>query len=144
MHRLFSLFFLAGIAGAVIQLMAGTWRHRGALSMPCGNPLIWQLGELGLDRGAGPVERPACPAEASRRLIASGWVTPVLACVMPGIARTLEAAAPVSMNLAANMLLDNAATPLGLKAMESLQKDNPSRAAPPTARSCFWCSIRHR
>ena len=31
------------------------------------------------------------------------------------------------MNLAANMLgLDNAATPLGLKAMESLQKDNPS------------------
>ena len=40
------------------------------------------------------------------------------------------------MNMAANMLgLDNAATPLGLKAMKELQTLNPDPESPPTTRS---------
>lgn len=36
------------------------------------------------------------------------------------------------MNLSANMLgLDNAATPMGLKAMKELQELNPKRILPP-------------
>ncbi|MBQ24525.1 nucleoside recognition domain-containing protein [Alcanivorax sp.] len=129
MHRLFSLFFLAGIAGAVIQLMAGDMEAPGRLINA-----LWESADLAVEVSLGLVGVLALwsglfrLAEASRLADrVSGWVTPVLVRVMPGIARTPEAAAPVSMNLAANMLgLDNAATPLGLKAMESLQKDNPS------------------
>ena len=129
MHRLFSLFFLAGIAGAVIQLMAGDMEAPGRLINA-----LWGSADLAVEVSLGLIGVLALwsglfrLAEASRLADrVSGWVTPVLARVMPGIARTPEAAAPVSMNLAANMLgLDNAATPLGLKAMESLQKDNPS------------------
>ncbi|MEP5232454.1 MAG: nucleoside recognition domain-containing protein [Alloalcanivorax sp.] len=129
MHRLFSLFFLAGIAGAVIQLMAGDMEAPGRLINA-----LWESADLAVEVSLGLIGVLALwsglfrLAEASRLADrVSGWVTPVLARVMPGIGRTPEAAAPVSMNLAANMLgLDNAATPLGLKAMESLQKDNPS------------------
>lgn len=129
MHRLFSLFFLAGIAGAVIQLMAGDMEAPGRLINA-----LWGSADLAVEVSLGLIGVLALwsglfrLAEASRLADrVSGWVTPVLARVMPGIGRTPEAAAPVSMNLAANMLgLDNAATPLGLKAMESLQKDNPS------------------
>ncbi len=129
MHRLFSLFFLAGIAGAVIQLMAGDMEAPGRLINA-----LWESADLAVEVSLGLIGVLALwsglfrLAEASRLADrVSGWVTPVLARVMPGIARTPEAAAPVSMNLAANMLgLDNAATPLGLKAMESLQKDNPT------------------
>jgi spore maturation protein SpmA len=47
------------------------------------------------------------------------------------------------MNISANLLgLDNAATPLGLKAMQELQTLNPRPSAPPTRRSCSWCSTR--
>ncbi len=43
------------------------------------------------------------------------------------------------MNMAANMLgLDNAATPLGLKAMSELQTLNPEPDRPPTTRSSSW------
>src|SRR5699024_10328559 len=71
-------------------------------------------------------------AEQSRMAerLAAG-VRPVLARLMPSRRENPAAGAAVSMNLAANMLgLDNAATPLGLKAMQALQKDNsqPRRA----------------
>ena len=129
MHRLFSLFFLAGIAGAVIQLIAGDMEAPGRLINA-----LWESADLAVEVSLGLIGVLALwsglfrLAEASRLADrVSGWVTPVLARLMPGIGRTPEAAAPVSMNLAANMLgLDNAATPLGLKAMESLQKDNPT------------------
>ena len=56
-------------------------------------------------------------------------VAPVLGRLMPGTARHPEALGAVTLNLSANMLgLDNAATPLGLKAMEALQQQNPEPA----------------
>lgn len=58
-------------------------------------------------------------------------MAPLLARLMPGQARHPDAFGPVTLNLSANMLgLDNAATPLGLKAMEAMQRHNP---APDTA-----------
>ena len=128
MHRLFSLFFLAGIAGAVIQLISGDMEAPGRLINA-----LWAAADLAVEVSLGLIGVLALwsglfkMAEASNlaaRL--SSWVEPLLARLMPGVKRTPQASAPVSMNLAANMLgLDNAATPLGLKAMERLQVGNP-------------------
>jgi spore maturation protein SpmA len=128
LHRLFSLFFLAGIAGAVIQLISGDMEAPGRLINA-----LWAAADLAVEVSLGLIGVLALwsglfkMAEASNlaaRL--SSWVEPLLARLMPGVRRTPQASAPVSMSLAANMLgLDNAATPLGLKAMERLQEGNP-------------------
>ena len=45
------------------------------------------------------------------------------------------------MNFAANMLgLDNAATPMGLKAMDEMQSVNPQKTGLQMPRLCFLCS----
>nr|WP_224745787.1 spore maturation protein [Neiella litorisoli] len=54
-------------------------------------------------------------------------VTPLFQLLMPGIPKGDPAFGSVTMNLAANALgLDNAATPLGIRAMQDLQKHNPT------------------
>lgn len=59
------------------------------------------------------------------RLLARG-LSPLFAHLMPEVPPDHPAIGSVTMNLAANMLgLDNAATPLGLKAMRDLQDLNP-------------------
>lgn len=128
MHRLFSLFFLAGVAGACIQLLMGDMEAPGRLVNA-----LWAAADLAVEVSLGLIGVLALwsglfrLAEASRladRL--SAWLTPLLGKLMPGLQNNRAATAPVTMNLAANMLgLDNAATPLGLKAMEALQADNP-------------------
>ena len=129
MHRLFSLFFLVGIAGAVVQLLTGDIEAPGRLINA-----LWESANLAVDVSLGLIGvlalwsglfRLAEASQLAHRV--STWVTPVMVRLMPGIARSPGSAAPVSMNLAANMLgLDNAATPLGLKAMASLQEGNPN------------------
>lgn len=53
---------------------------------------------------------------------------PVFGKLFPGIPKGHSAMGNIFMNVAANMLgLDNAATPLGLKAMEKLQELNPRK-----------------
>ena len=55
-------------------------------------------------------------------------VGPLFRKLFPDIPRDHPATGSILMNIAANMLgLDNAATPLGLKAMEQLQKINPKK-----------------
>ncbi len=57
-------------------------------------------------------------------------LSPVFTRLFPGIPKGHPATGHIFMNLAANMLgLDNAATPLGLKAMESMQELNKERNA---------------
>uniref|UniRef100_A0A7V2B0L5 Nucleoside recognition protein n=1 Tax=Rhodothermus marinus TaxID=29549 RepID=A0A7V2B0L5_RHOMR len=54
------------------------------------------------------------------------WTSPLLRPLFPDVPRDHPAFALIVLNLTANMLgLGNAATPLGLKAMEELQKLNP-------------------
>lgn len=66
-------------------------------------------------------------AERSGLIEKLAWVlTPLFHRLMPGVPKGHPAIGSVTMNLAANMLgLDNAATPLGLKAMQDLQSLNP-------------------
>ena len=55
-------------------------------------------------------------------------LTPVFTKLFPDIPKNHPVIGSIFMNIAANMLgLDNAATPLGLKAMEQLQELNPKK-----------------
>ncbi len=55
-------------------------------------------------------------------------VAPFFSKIFPDIPKNHPAAGSIFMNIAANMLgLDNAATPLGLKAMKELQAINPKK-----------------
>lgn len=53
---------------------------------------------------------------------------PIIHFLFPDCKNNEKAKEEISMNIVANMLgLGNAATPLGLKAMKTLQKDNPQK-----------------
>ena len=58
----------------------------------------------------------------------SRWLSPVFCKLFPEIPKGHPAMGSIFMNLSANMLgLDNAATPMGLKAMKELQELNPKK-----------------
>ncbi|MCD8310401.1 MAG: hypothetical protein LUB83_04220 [Prevotellaceae bacterium] len=58
----------------------------------------------------------------------SRWLSPVFCRLFPDVPKGHPALGSIFMNLAANMLgLDNAATPMGLKAMKELQTLNPKK-----------------
>ena len=62
----------------------------------------------------------------------SRLLSPLIRRVFPSVAKSGEAQAAVTLNIAANMLgLGNAATPAGQRAMKELQKvsDDPNRAS---------------
>ena len=53
---------------------------------------------------------------------------PVIQFLFPDLKHNKQAKEEISMNVVANLLgLGNAATPLGLKAMETMQKENPKK-----------------
>ncbi|MGN0234007.1 MAG: nucleoside recognition domain-containing protein [Bacteroidaceae bacterium] len=80
----------------------------GVLSLWMG---IMKIGERG-----GVVDRLAC------------WLSPLMTRLFPDIPAGHPVFGHIFMNFSANMLgLDNAATPLGLKAMEGLQELNPRK-----------------
>lgn len=65
-------------------------------------------------------------------------INPFFHKIFPELPKDHPAYGPIMMNLAANMLnLDNAATPLGLKAMEELQKSNPQKDTASNAQIMF-------
>ena len=56
------------------------------------------------------------------------YLSPLLSVLFPDIKKENEVYKEISMNMIANFLgLGNAATPLGLKAMKSMQKSNPKK-----------------
>jgi spore maturation protein SpmA len=58
----------------------------------------------------------------------SRWLSPVFCRLFPDIPKGHPVMGSLFMNIAANMLgLDNAATPMGLKAMKGLQELNPKK-----------------
>ena len=58
----------------------------------------------------------------------SRWLSPVFCRLFPDIPKGHPAMGSIFMNLSANMLgLDNAATPMGLKAMKEVQELNPHK-----------------
>jgi spore maturation protein SpmA len=68
----------------------------------------------------------------------SRLVSPLFSRIFPGIPKDHPAMGSMVMNLSANMLgLDNAATPLGLKAMHELQEVNPDKEKASDAQIMF-------
>ncbi|MFV0626410.1 MAG: nucleoside recognition domain-containing protein [Alphaproteobacteria bacterium] len=63
---------------------------------------------------------------------------PLFKKVMPEVPENSPAIGSIVMNMAANMLgLDNAATPMGIKAMEQLQEVNPNKEVASNAQILF-------
>ena len=70
---------------------------------------------------------------------------PLFKRLMPEVPPGHPALGFITLNFAANGLgLDNAATPIGLKAMRALQELNPSPTSASNAKSCSWCSTPRR
>jgi spore maturation protein SpmA len=135
-------FFVVGFLAALAQwlflgdtevlkrLVDGTFDSARVAVMEIALPLagimtLW-MGILAVGEKAGAIE-------AVSRLIG-----PFFSRVFPGVPRDHPATGLVVMNYSANFLgLDNAATPIGLKAMESLQSLNPSKDTASDAQIMF-------
>ncbi len=130
LHRIWLGFFLVAFASALYQWLAGGdaevfQRMVGALFEMAGLAVelaigliglmaLW-LGIVALGEASGLVDRLA-------RVL-----SPLFTRLMPGVPPGHPAISSMTMNLSANALgLDNAATPLGIKAMQDLQTLNPS------------------
>jgi spore maturation protein SpmA len=86
------------------------------IALPLAGVMTLWMGILAIGEKAGAID-------AVARLIA-----PFFSRIFPGVPRDHPATGLMVMNYSANFLgLDNAATPLGLKAMESLQSLNPDK-----------------
>jgi spore maturation protein SpmA/spore maturation protein SpmB len=67
-------------------------------------------------------------------------LSPVFVKVFPSVPKNHESISYMTLNFAANFLgLDSAATPFGLKAMESLQELNPDKDRASDAQIMFMC-----
>ncbi len=67
-------------------------------------------------------------------------LSPVFAKVFPSVPKNHESISYMTLNFAANFLgLDSAATPFGLKAMQSLQEINPEKDKASDAQIMFMC-----
>src|SRR5678815_1623023 len=96
------------------------------IALPLTGVMTLWMGLLALGEKAGAID-------AVARVIA-----PFFARIFPGVPREHPATGLMVMNYAANFLgLDNAATPIGLKAMESLQTLNPSKEEATDAQIMF-------
>ena len=115
---LFKLVFLGdtGAFPAVMDSTFDTSKTAFEISLGLTGVLSLWLGIMKIGEKGGVVD-------ALARLL-----SPVFAKLFPDIPKGHPVTGSIFMNIAANMLgLDNAATPLGLKAMEQLQQLNPKK-----------------
>jgi spore maturation protein A len=116
---LLTAFAFAVAGGKVQEFTAGTFKaaqtaFEVALSL-VGVMVFW-LGLMKIAERSGLVN------------VLARAVHPVLKLLFPKVPRDHPALSAVAMNIAANALgLDNAATPLGIKAMEELDRLNPKK-----------------
>ncbi|WP_299200345.1 spore maturation protein [uncultured Amphritea sp.] len=141
LHRIWLGFFLFAFAGGlyqwlalddaeVFQRMVQSTFDMSKLSVELALGLIgtlaFWLGIMKLAEAAGLVEK-----------LANG-LSPLFTRLMPEVPKGHPAIGSMTMNLSANMLgLDNAATPLGLKAMQDLQRLNPDKERATDAQILF-------
>jgi spore maturation protein SpmA len=70
----------------------------------------------------------------------ANWLTPFFIKIFPDLPKGHPAFGFMTMNFAANFLgLDNAATPFGLKAMESMQETNDNKTRASNSQIMFLC-----
>ncbi|MGB9990524.1 nucleoside recognition domain-containing protein [Massilia sp. SM-13] len=139
---IWSGFFLVGFAAAIAQwlflgdteifkkIIDGTFEtaRMGVMdiALPLAGVMTLWLGIMNIGEKAGAI----------------GWLAKVIAPffsrIFPGVPKDHPATGHMVMNFSANLLgLDNAATPFGLKAMESLQTLNPNKDEPTDAQIMF-------
>jgi spore maturation protein SpmA len=130
LNYLWIAFFLTGFAVALLRLAGGelgiftqvltgifdTAKTGFDISLGLVGVMSLWLGIMKIGERAGVIQ-----------LFARG-VAPFFARIFPGVPAGHPASGAMTMNFSANMLgLDNAATPLGLKAMQELQQLNPRK-----------------
>lgn len=121
---------LGGINGKLPELsLAAFDAAKGAvmnLALPLAGLMALWLGMMRLAEKAGMIN-----------LLAQG-LRPILRRIFPDVPPSHPAMGSMLMNMAANMLgLSNAATPLGLRAMQDLEKINPSPGTASNAMCTF-------
>jgi spore maturation protein SpmA len=133
-------FFLVAIAAALLQALGGNGTIFAALMQASfdsaktafevalgltGVMCLW-LGVMKIGERAGFLD------------LLGRWLAPLFSRIFPEVPRGHPALGSVTMNMAANLLgLDNAATPIGLKAMRELQDLNPSADTASNAQILF-------
>lgn len=96
------------------------------IALPLGGVMILWLGLMNIGEKAGAIN------------FLSRIIAPFFSKLFPEIPASHPANGQLVMNFAANMLgLDNAATPIGLKAMNSLQELNPQKEVASNAQIMF-------
>ena len=96
------------------------------VALPLAGTMVFFLGLMNIAEKAGAIQKLA------------KWMNPFLSRLFPGVPPNHPAMGQMVMNFSANMLgLDNAATPFGLKAMESLQSLNPDKEKATNAQIMF-------
>jgi spore maturation protein SpmA len=126
---LFKLIFLGDTA--IFKLLADGIFDSAKVSvmdvaLPLAGTMVFFLGLMNIAEKAGAIQRLA------------KWMNPFLSRLFPEVPANHPAMGQMVMNFSANMLgLDNAATPFGLKAMESLQSLNPEKDKATNAQIMF-------
>src|SRR5215831_3569121 len=96
------------------------------VAFPLAGTLIFFLGLMNIAEKAGAINKLA------------KWLNPFMKRLFPEVPDGHPAMGEMVMNFSANMLgLDNAATPFGLKAMQSLQSLNPNKETATNAQIMF-------
>ncbi len=96
------------------------------VAFPLAGTLIFFLGLMNIAEKAGAIRKLA------------RWLNPFMKRLFPEVPEGHPAMGEMVMNFSANMLgLDNAATPFGLKAMQSLQSLNPNKETASNAQIMF-------
>jgi len=142
LNYIWSGFFLVGFAAAIIQwlfmgdteifkkIIDGTFESAKLgvmdIALPLAGVMTLWLGIMNVGEKAGAI----------------GWlakiISPFFSRIFPEVPKDHPATGHMVMNFSANLLgLDNAATPFGLKAMESLQSLNPNKDTASNAQIMF-------
>lgn len=141
LNGLWLLFFIAGLAAGLFQWiwlgdadvfarMVASLFEMAKLSV---NVMILLFGTLTLWLGLLRIAELAGLVKTLGR-----WLSPLFARLMPDVPRGHPALGLITMNFAANGLgLDNAATPVGLRAMRELQTLNPDPKTATNAQILF-------
>jgi spore maturation protein A len=134
------LWVLLLVASVVVAALTGRMAALpGAIAESAGRAVTLSLGLVGvltLWLGLMKVAEEAGLVGALGRL-----ARPVLRRLFPSVPADSRAMGAITMNVAANMLgLGNAATPFGIKAMEELERENPSPGTATDAQALF-CAL---